>query len=298
MADDNTRSRLGRGLAALIGEMDRPEAATKAPLPADNSVAIELISANPNNPRSLFSDDDMADLANSIRRHGIVQPILVRPIAANNMAGSLQKYEIIAGERRWRAAQMAEMHNVPVIIRQVDDKQALEIAIVENVQRTDLNPIEEAYGYQQLVEEHQYTQSDLASVIGKSRSHVANILRLLKLPKNVRSMVSAGALSAGHARALVTADNPEKLANKIVKEGLSVRQVETLMQASGDPSKNSGKKTPKRTKDADTLALERSLSDLMGLNVSITFKKDNTGDIRIAYSSLEQLDDICRRLQQ
>jgi ParB family chromosome partitioning protein len=206
-------------------------------------------------------------------------------------------YEIIAGERRWRAAQLAELHEVPVIIREVADKQALEIAIVENVQRSDLNPIEEAFGYQQLISEHHYTQADLARVIGKSRSHVANTLRLLKLPEGVRVMVSNGALSAGHARALVSADNPEILAKRIADEGLSVRQVEALLQpgpARVDHTKGS---SPKQEKDSDTLALERSLGDLLGLKVAISFNTDGTGDLRIRYSSLEQLDDICRRLQ-
>jgi ParB family chromosome partitioning protein len=241
----------------------------------------------------MFADDELQDLANSIREHGIVQPILVRPVTG---VASVS-YEIIAGERRWRAAQLAELHEVPVIIRQVADKQALEIAIIENVQRSDLNPIEEALGYQQMIGDHQYSQSDLAQVIGKSRSHVANTLRLLKLPENVRSMVSAGALSAGHARALITADDPEALAMRIVDEGLSVRQAEALMQAKPEPNSKNGKSQDAGEKDADTLALERSLSDLLGLKVAISFKKDGSGDLRIRYKSLEQLDDICRRLQ-
>lgn len=293
MADDNSKSRLGRGLAALIGDMDKPVVITDTPAHSDNTVAIELVRANPDNPRRIFADDELRDLANSIREHGIVQPILVRPVS--EPGGS--SYEIIAGERRWRAAQLAELHEVPVIIRDVADKQALEIAIVENVQRSDLNPIEEAFGYQQLIGEHHYSQADLAQVIGKSRSHVANTLRLLKLPESVRAMVSAGTLSAGHARALVTAENPEVLAKRIADEGLSVRQIEMLMQPDPPKVAKTKENSARQEKDSDTLALERSLGDLLGLKVAISFKKDGTGDLRISYSSLEQLDDICRRLQ-
>ncbi len=291
MAGESPGNRLGRGLAALIGEMDQPVQSKTNRTQADNMVAIELVQANPNNPRRAFSDDELRDLANSIRQHGVVQPILVRPSSGS---GEFQ-YEIIAGERRWRAAQLAELHNIPVIIRKVEDKQALEIAIVENVQRADLNPIEESMGYQQLIDDHQYTQNDLAQVIGKSRSHVANTLRLLKLPQNVRAMVSTGAISAGHARALVTADNPEELAKRIAHEGLSVRQVEALMQPK--PTKAPAEKVESAS-DADTKALEKSLSDLLGLKVAVAFKPDGSGEVKIKYQSLEQLDDICRRLQQ
>ncbi len=293
MADDNSKNRLGRGLAALIGEMDKPAHIDEAPAQPDFMVAIELLRANPNNPRRLFAEEELRDLANSIREHGIVQPILVRTVSQ----GAENHYEIIAGERRWRAAQQAELHKVPIIIREVGDKQALEIAIIENVQRADLSPIEEALGYQQLIADHLYSQADLAQVIGKSRSHVANTLRLLKLPEKVRAMVSAGTLSAGHARALVTADNPEELANRIALDGLSVRQVEALMQPQATQSdKKKAASSPPIEKDADTLALERSLGDLLGLKVAISFRKDGTGDLKISYKSLEQLDDICRRL--
>lgn len=294
MAGDSSKNRLGRGLATLIGEMDRPIVADKQQIQSDNLVAVELIRANPNNPRQVFADDELADLANSVREHGIVQPILVRPVSD---AGKTT-YEIIAGERRWRAAQLAELHNIPIIIRDVADKEALEIAIIENVQRSDLNPIEEAHGYQQLIDEHQYSQADLAQVIGKSRSHVANTLRLLRLPANVCAMVSAGTLSAGHARALVTAENAEELANKIVNEGLSVRQIEAMMQPSAPPKAKTPTTSKSEVKDADTLALERSLGDLLGLKVAVSFKTDGSGDVKISYSSLEQLDDICRRLQR
>ncbi len=292
MADSGVNKRLGRGLAALIGEMDQPATAREEPTKPDNTVAIESIRTNPNNPRRLFAEDELNDLANSIREHGIVQPILVR-----TPSGPDAGFEIIAGERRWRAAQLAKLHRVPVIIREVADKQALEIAIIENVQRTDLNPIEEAHGYQQLIDDHAYLQTDLAQVIGKSRSHVANTLRLLKLPKKVRTMVSGGALSAGHARALVTAENSVALAEKIVRDGLSVRQVEAIMHNDSKVESKRAAAVAVPTKDADTLALERSLGDLLGLKVAVSFKKDGTGNVRIYYKSLEQLDDICRRLQ-
>lgn len=294
MAGDSPKNRLGRGLAALIGEMDQPIIAKDPVTPSDNMVAIEHVRANPNNPRQFFSDDDLRDLANSIREHGIVQPILVRPV----LNAGPYLFEIIAGERRWRAAQMAELHSIPIIIREVEDKQALEIAIIENVQRSDLNPIEEAAGYQQLIDEHQYSQNDLAQVIGKSRSHVANTLRLLKLPDSVCAMVSVGTISAGHARALVTAPNPEELANLIARDGLSVRQIEAMMQGDAEPAKKKQKPSVEVNKDADTMALERSLSDLLGMKVGLVFKTDGTGEVKIQYQTLEQLDDICRRLQQ
>ena len=294
MVDDSSRNRLGRGLAALIGEMDKPIKAELITPLADNSVAVELVRANPNNPRHRFGDDELKDLSNSIREHGIVQPILVRPVKGLDDC----KYEIIAGERRWRAAQMAGLHEIPILVRDVEDRQALEIAIIENVQRSDLNPIEEAQGYSQLIEEYAYSQADLARIIGKSRSHVANTLRLLKLPEDVRTMVSVGSLSAGHARALVTASNPLDLANKIVLNGLSVRQVEALMTPQSQTDRTAPVSPKKIDKDSDTLALERSLGDLLGLKVDISFKPGGSGDIRISYKSLEQLDDICRRLQK
>ena len=294
MAGESPKNRLGRGLAALIGEMDQPITAKEPAAPSDNMVAIEHVRANPNNPRQHFNDDELRDLANSIREHGIVQPILVRPV----LNAGPYLFEIIAGERRWRAAQLAELHSIPIIIREVEDKQALEIAIIENVQRSDLNPIEEAAGYQQLIDEHQYSQNDLAQVIGKSRSHVANTLRLLKLPDSVCAMVSAGTISAGHARALVTAPNPEELANLIARDGLSVRQIEALMQEDSVPAKKKQKSPVESNKDADTMALERSLSDLLGMKVGLVFKTDGTGEVKIQYQTLEQLDDICRRLQQ
>jgi len=290
MTDDTNKRRLGRGLAALIGEIETPSAEPHAQSRADGSAPIELITPNPKNPRRNFADADLTDLAQSIREHGVVQPIVVRPSPAG--AG---RYEIIAGERRWRAAQRAGLTQIPIIVRDVNDRLALELAIIENVQRTDLNAIEEAAGYQQLIDDHNYTQADLGQVIGKSRSHVANTLRLLKLPDAIRDMLVSGDLSAGHARVLVTAADPAGLAKRIVDEGLSVRQAEALAQAPAETVVA----TPVRSqaqKDADTLALEKLLSDITGLKVAIAHR-DKGGEVRIAYRSLEQLDDLCRRLK-
>jgi ParB family chromosome partitioning protein len=293
MNDDVSKRRLGRGLAALIGEMDQPVPvdAAKASVSADRLIPIEFISRNPRNPRRSFDDGELHDLASSIRQHGIVQPIVVRTLATD-------RYEIIAGERRWRAAQLAGLIEIAVIIRDVDDKTALEIAIVENVQRSDLNPLEEALGYEQLIAEYGYTQNDLGEIIGKSRSHVANSLRLLKLPESVRDLLAAGSLSAGHARALVPTSDPSALARTIVSKGMSVRDAEKLAQ--NDIKAQSEPKIEGRTrdqKDSDTVALERTLSDTLGLDVTINHKA-NGGQIRISYKSLEQLEEICRLLER
>jgi ParB family chromosome partitioning protein len=289
MSDDHSRRRLGRGLAALIGEMDRPAAVEKSAAPADGQAPIEFVAPNPRNPRRNFGDADLADLAQSIREHGVVQPVVVRP------SGEAGRYEIIAGERRWRAAQRAGLTHIPVIVRDVNDRTALELAIIENVQRTDLNPVEEALGYQQLIDEHNYTQADLGQVIGKSRSHVANTLRLLKLPDVIRDMLINGDLSAGHARALVSAADPAGLAKRIVEDGLSVRQAEALAQLPAESVREPSPSVP-RDKDADTLALEKLLSDVTGLKVAIAHR-DRGGEVRIGYKTLEQLDDLCRRLK-
>jgi ParB family transcriptional regulator, chromosome partitioning protein len=292
MNDDVSKRRLGRGLAALIGEMDQPltSAQPVKPVSADRMIPIEFIARNPRNPRRYFDDEELQDLASSIRQHGIVQPVVVRTLGENN-------YEIIAGERRWRAAQLAGFVEIPVIIRDVDDRTALEIAIVENVQRADLNPLEEALGYEQLIADHGYTQNNLGEIIGKSRSHVANSLRLLKLPEPVRDMVAAGSLSAGHARALVSTSDPETLAKAIVAKGMSVRDAEKLAQKDirgPVPASSSSMQAPK---DSDTLALERTLSDTLGLDVTINHKGES-GQVRIAYKSLEQLEEICRLLEK
>jgi len=293
MNDDTSKRRLGRGLAALIGEMDQPvpAEAERPTVSADRMVPIEFVTRNPRNPRRFFDDAELHDLASSIRQHGIVQPIVARTLARD-------RYEIIAGERRWRAAQLAGLIEIPVIIRDVDDKTALEIAIVENVQRSDLNALEEALGYEQLIAEYGYTQNDLGEIIGKSRSHVANSLRLLKLPEPVRDLLAAGSLSAGHARALVPTSDPTALARTIVSKGMSVRDAERLAQH--DIKAQSEPKSavhPKDQKDSDTLALERTLSDTLGLDVTISHRASG-GQIRISYKSLEQLEEVCRLLER
>lgn len=294
MSEDPTRRRLGRGLAALIGEMDQPigrESEPTKPVAADRKIPIEFISRNPRNPRRTFDEAELQDLATSIRQHGIVQPVVVRPMPGD-------RYEIIAGERRWRAAQLAGFSEIPVILRDVDDRTALEIAIVENVQRSDLNPLEEALGYDQLMEEHGYTQNDLGDIVGKSRSHVANSLRLLKLPEPVREMLSAGALSAGHARALIPTSDPTTLARAVIAKGLSVRDTEKLAQ-NDIRLQNAPDQGPKSRpeKDADTIALERSLTDSLGLDVSVSHKATG-GHLKISYKTLDQLEEICRLLER
>ncbi|MBX9457012.1 MAG: ParB/RepB/Spo0J family partition protein [Rhizobium sp.] len=292
MNDDPSKRRLGRGLAALIGEMDQPiaDATMRAPVSADRKVAIDLIIRNPKNPRKHFAEADLQDLASSIRQHGIVQPVVVRPVHEG-------RYEIIAGERRWRAAQLAGLNDIPVLVREVDDRTALELAIVENVQRADLNALEEALGYEQLIAEHGYTQNDLGEIIGKSRSHVANSLRLLKLPELVRDMITSGSLSAGHARALVPTSDPVGLARTIVSRGLSVRDTERLAQNNIRSQNEPPLETKSVAKDPDTLALERTLSDGLGLDVTINHR-GNGGRVTISYRSLEQLENICRLLER
>ena len=291
MSDDLSKRRLGRGLAALIGEMDQPLQVDepRAPVNPDRMVPIEHVDRNPRNPRRQFDENDLQDLASSIRQHGIVQPVVVRTIGS--------RYEIIAGERRWRAAQLAGMHEIPVIVRDVDDRTALEIAIVENVQRADLNALEEALGYDQLIAEYGYTQNDLGGIIGKSRSHVANSLRLLKLPDPVREMLASGELSAGHARALVTTSDPISLARTIVARGMSVRDAERLAQNDIKSQAQPPAAAKNEQKDSDTLALERSLSDSLGLDVKI-LHKGGAGQMRISYRSLDQLEDVCRLLER
>ncbi|SHM90644.1 ParB/RepB/Spo0J family partition protein [Roseibium suaedae] len=298
MAEDTTKNkRLGRGLAALIGDSVVHQ---DAPVPErvqrdSRKVPIENLVPNPRNPRKTFTEKDLSDLTESLRAKGIVQPILVRPAAGSN-----DRFEIIAGERRWRAAQRAGLHEAPIIIRDVTDQEALELAIIENVQRADLNPIEEAMGYDQLTAEFNYSQGELAKMIGKSRSHVANTMRLLKLPNSVKDYLAEGLLTAGHARALITVEDPAALAEVIVEKGLTVRDAEKLAQ---DPEALkkllSGIKTagPKVEKDADTKALEKRLTDVLGLKVVVGHKRGKeSGDLKIKYSSLEQLDEICRKL--
>jgi ParB family chromosome partitioning protein len=287
MSAANT-NRLGRGLAALMGE---PPAGEVARTGADGlrKLPVEFITANRNNPRKEFAGAELEELTESIREKGVMQPILVRPLP-----GEADRYEIIAGERRWRAAQRAGLHEIPVLIRDVDEREALELAIIENVQRTDLNPLEEAAGYAQLIDQFGYSQAALAEVIGKSRSHVANTLRLSKLPERVRELLARGELTAGHARTLITADDPVALAERIVAAGLTVRDAEALQQklasAKGKARAGGGKR-----KDADTVALEQRLTDVLGLKVAIEHG-ERGGKVEIRYSTLEQLDLIARRL--
>jgi ParB family transcriptional regulator, chromosome partitioning protein len=244
-------SRLGRGLAALIGDT-ADEGAMLLKARGQRTVPIEFVRANPLNPRKAFAEEDLSELTDSIREKGIIQPLIVRP--KRDMP---DVYEIIAGERRWRAAQRAGLHDVPVVVVEAEDKEALELAIIENVQRTDLNPMEEAAGYEQLMLQFGYIQFDLAKVVGKSRSHVANTMRLAKLPESVKAMVNAGDLSAGHARALLSVQDPEAIARKIVAQGLTVRDVERIVQSEAEGVSDSSRPVrPKAEKDADTRALE------------------------------------------
>jgi len=294
---------LGRGLSALMGEEDAPpKKKESAPVPAAEAtrppteqleIPVEYLEPNPFQPRRTFTEDDLKDLTASVKERGIIQPIIVRP-----KPGAEGRFQIIAGERRWRAAQRAQLHEVPVRIKDFDDAQALEIAIVENVQRADLNPVEEARGYRQLMDDFNYTQDALGKFIGKSRSHIANTLRLLTLPEGVQVMLADGRLSAGHGRALIGADDVMALANEIVKKGLSVREAEALAKRgneSGKASGKSGKSAAKAQKDADTKALEQRLSNSIGMKVEIDHKGEK-GAVTIHYRSLEQLDDICKRL--
>ena len=284
---DDGRSRLGRGLAALIGDVGA-EATTSDRARTQRRVPIEFLKPNPRNPRRNFSDAELDELASSIRERGIVQPIVVRPAR-----GYADTFEIIAGERRWRAAQRAGLHQVPIVVLEVNDDEALQLAIIENVQRADLNPLEEAAGYQSLVNEFRHSQEDIAKIVGKSRSHVANTLRLLRLPEPVKAYINAGKISAGAARMLIGQDDPEEMAREIVDRGLNVRQVEALAK---ERTKGPGRAGKKRTgKQADTVALEKRLSDALGLEVTIEHR-GKAGMVSVRYRTLEQLDEVVRRL--
>jgi len=278
---------LGRGLSALLGEA--PEPAPAAPGDGRRLAPIELIRRNPDQPRRVFAETEIEELAESIRQRGLLQPILVRPVA-----GAPGEFQIVAGERRWRAAQRAGEREIPIIVRDLNDAEALEIAILENVQRADLNAMEEAQGYRNLIDSFGRTQEDVAAAIGKSRSHVANTVRLLALPQGVQDMVLAGHLSAGHARAILGAANPEALARRIVDGGMTVRDAEALARGDEPAARESGGKA-RSGKDIDTLALEKRLSDALGLKVDIR-DKGGKGSLGITYATLEQLEDICRRL--
>jgi ParB family chromosome partitioning protein len=286
---DEARSRLGRGLASLIGDVGGEAAHLERPR-AQRKVPIEFLKANPRNPRRAFSDAELGELADSIRQHGVIQPIAVRPVK-----GAADRYEIIAGERRWRAAQIAGLHEVPIVPLDVSDSDALEIAIIENVQREDLNAMEEANGYHALANEFKRSADEIAKIVGKSRSHVANMMRLTKLPDEVQALIASGELTAGHARALIGVPDPAATAKRIIAEGLNVRQVETLVHDIGVPTRKPRTARGALVKDADTLALEKRVGDILGLAVSVDHKGPS-GTMHIKYRDLEQLDEILRRL--
>jgi ParB family transcriptional regulator, chromosome partitioning protein len=290
---DKTGSRLGRGLASLIGDVGGEVAKPERPR-NNRKMPIEFIKPNPRNPRRTFSDAELGELADSVRQHGVIQPIVVRPVK-----GSQDRYEIIAGERRWRAAQLAGLHEVPIVPIEVNDSDALEIMIIENVQREDLNAMEEAQGYHALATEYKRSQEDIAKEVGKSRSHVANMMRLTKLPAEVQTLISDGKLSAGHARALIGLPDPLTAAKRIVEEGLNVRQTEALAHEEGVPERKPQKAragSNGKTKDPDTISLEKRVSDALGLAVSVSHR-DPGGSVQISYRNLEQLDEVMRRLE-
>ena len=294
--DPKARRNLGRGLASLFGEEQEDYAAIDK-VRAGKSVPVEFLHPGKFQPRQVFDEADLTSLAESIKSKGILQPILVRRDSERP-----ESYEIIAGERRWRAAQLAQLHEVPIIVRELTDRDALEIALVENLQRKDLNAIEEADAYQRLMDEFHHTQEELAKAVGKSRSHVANTLRLLSLSPRIKSYLADGSLQPGHARVLINAHEPEKLATEIVTRNLSVRDAELIVRVAREAE---GKTGPRRGrppkaqayKDTDTLALERDLSNLLGLKVAITIAGAG-GELRIHYRTLDQLDDVLRRLKK
>jgi ParB family chromosome partitioning protein len=296
MADEG-KSRLGRGLAALIGDVSeetKKAATTPQSARTQRRAPVEFLRPNPRNPRRDFSEADLDELTSSLREKGIIQPIVVRPVRGSN-----DKFEIIAGERRWRAAQRAGLHDVPIVAVDVTEDEALQLAIIENVQRADLNAIEEASGYQALINDFRHSHDEIAKTVGKSRVHITNTLRLLKLPEKVQSLVRSGKVSAGHARVLIGRADAEELAQKIVEMGLSVRQVEEW----GRAGKDAGKSPPppaarsRGDKDADTVALERRVTDALGLEVTVDHRGE-AGVVHVRYRSLDQLDEVVRRLER
>ncbi|MGR3702255.1 MAG: ParB/RepB/Spo0J family partition protein [Paracoccaceae bacterium] len=300
MSENKPKTRgLGRGLSALMADVsaqDERIAESGQPRRPDLLVPIEKVFPNPQQPRRSFGAEQLEDLAASIREKGVIQPLIVRKRA--NAEGT---FEIVAGERRWRAAQMAQLHELPVLVRAFDDTEVLEIAIIENIQRADLNPVEEAAGYKQLMEKFGHTQDKLSEVLGKSRSYIANLVRLLQLPEEVQAYLRDGKLSAGHARALITADDPVGLARKVIQLGLSVRETERLAKKAASDTTDQGEAQPKvrksGEKDADTRALEGDLSANLGMKVMIQHDKgQESGLISIRYTSLDELDDLCQKL--
>jgi ParB family chromosome partitioning protein len=290
MMPQQTKRRLGRGLAALIGDEPSEEPGRQA-LSGLRQIPIEFLHANPNNPRKIFKDEELDDLSRSIREKGLLQPIVARSRSDG------QSYEIVAGERRWRAAQRAGVHDVPVIVRELSDGEALEVALIENIQRADLNALEEARAYAQLMEQFQYTQQQLADSVGKSRSHIANTLRLLTLPPEVRRHIEEGALTAGHARSLIAVDKPAELAAQIIKLGLSVRDAEKLSRSTTEEAVGPRKNGATRS-DPDTRAVEQSLLEATGLKVKIEDDGKGSGRLIIHYKSIEQLEAMCLRLRR
>ena len=286
MTDSSIQKKgLGRGLSSLMGDVEIPIKENNNKL-TDTKIPISKLRANPLQPRRLFNKDSINELAASIKSKGLVQPILVRPSEKNP-----GDYEIIAGERRWRAAQIAQLHEMPAVIKNLNDVESLEIAIIENVQRSDLTVIEEATGYKKLIESYGHTQEELSEIVGKSRSHVANIMRLLTLPQSIQDMITEGKISAGHARAIMNSAFPEKLAEKIINENLSVREAESIAKH----GKNQIKKI--KLKDPDTVDLENSLSQKLGLNVEINHKGNKGGHIKIDYKNLDQLELVTKKLK-
>jgi ParB family chromosome partitioning protein len=287
---DDGRSRLGRGLAALIGDVGEETKKTERAR-SQRRVPVEFLRPNPRNPRRDFSDGDLDDLASSLRERGVIQPIVVRPVR-----GSADRFEIIAGERRWRAAQRAGLHDVPIVSVDVTDDEALQLAIIENVQRTDLNALEEAAGYQALINDFGHSHDEIAKTVGKSRVHITNTLRLLKLPDAVQAHLRAGKLTAGHARVLIGLPDAARMADHIIAQGLNVRQAEAWARAGGKiAAPTSAKGAP--GKSADTVALEKRLSDVLGLRISIDHRGE-AGAIHIHYRKLDQLDEVIRRLER
>jgi ParB family transcriptional regulator, chromosome partitioning protein len=284
------KKRLGRGLAALIGDdLTDDVPATQDPeiRSALREVPIETVRSNSLNPRKHFNEEELQDLARSISEKGILQPVVVRP------TGDGETYQIVAGERRWRAAQKAGLHTIPVLVRELSDKEVLEIAIIENVQRADLNPVEEAMGYQQLIDSFDYTQQQLAESIGKSRSHIANTLRLMTLPPAVLERLQRGDLTAGHARALIATDDPVGLSQKIVALGLSVRQAEALARNKSQPTED----TPSETENnSDLKSIEKAISEALGLRVSVQSANGEKGKLIINFKTLDQFEELCNKL--
>ena len=285
---------LGRGLSALMADVDvntnaSESASDQTP---QSSISIDLIFANPDQPRRTFDEAELQELASSIESHGVIQPLLLR--TRKSKSGT---YEIVAGERRWRAAQLAKLHSVPAVIKEFSDQEVLEVAIIENVQRADLNPIEEALGYDQLMTKFKHTQQDVSDAMGKSRSHIANLLRLLNLPEEVKSLVVDGRLSSGHARALLTSKDPLEGARDVIRKGLSVRQTEALVKASNKSGSTGKPKGLKHSKDADTKAIESELSAHLGMKVAIDYVSEaKGGQMTINFRTLEQLDDLLNAL--